>query len=147
LHKEAGFALLSRVLGFTAAAPVSFLGLLVLLQILPSDVTGWPNLVLHLTMACCLASIVLREDHLLHLVFTLRPIVRIGQISYGIYLYHLIGLHIGTVLLTKAGWQEGWAIFVVYSLVSVIMAEVSFRYYEAPFLNLRHRKIGRHRSG
>ncbi len=140
LHNKAGFEALSRVFGVRSAAPVTFLILLVLVNFLQSDVTGWPNLVLHLTMAACLTSIVIREDHLLRPVFTFRPIVRVGEISYGLYLYHLIGLYIATVVLAKIGWQGGWYTFVVYSLVSIGMAELSFRYYETPFLNLRHRK-------
>ena len=113
---------------------------IVFISVLPADLTGWPNLVLHLMMAACLASIVIREDHFLRRVFTLRPIVRVGEISYGIYLYHLIGLHIVTVILTKIGWQSEWYTFVAYCLVSVVMSDLSFRYYETPFLNLRHRK-------
>ena len=147
LHNKSGFGILSRVLGFRSTAPVSFLSLLVLMQILPPDVTGWPNLVLHLTMACCLTSIVIREDHLLRSVFTFPPIQRVGQINYGIYLYHLIGLHIVTILLAKVGWQDEWVVFWLYSLVSFAIAEASFRYYETPFLNLRHRKIAMQRAG
>ncbi len=89
LHHKTGFEALSRILGFKAAAPITFSLLPVLINFLPSDVTGWPNLVLHLAMASCLASIVMRECHQLHRVFTFRPVVRIGEISYGIYLYHL----------------------------------------------------------
>ncbi len=143
LHHRAGFEALSRVLGYRSTAPVMFLLLLMLLNFLPQDVTGWPNLILHLTMATCLASIVIREDHLLRPVFTFRPIVRVGEISYGIYLYHLICLHFATVALTQVGWQEGLYIFVTYSLASIALAEISFRYYETPFLNLRHRKRSR----
>jgi peptidoglycan/LPS O-acetylase OafA/YrhL len=143
LHHKAGFDTLRQVFGSRFAAPVTFALLLVLLAIRPPDVTGWPNLVLHLTMASCLASIVIREDHALRGIFAFRPIARIGQISYGIYLYHLIGLHIATVGLGKIGWQGDWQVVVVYSLVAIAMAELSFRYYETPFLNLRHRKSGR----
>ena len=140
LHKKAGFDGLRRILGFKWATPVSFVALLVLVNFRPPDVTGLPNLLIHLTMAACLASIVIREDHALRSVFTFRPIVRIGEISYGIYLYHLIGLHIATIGLSKIGLQEGWYIFVTYGLITVAISEVSFRYYETPFLNLRHRK-------
>jgi peptidoglycan/LPS O-acetylase OafA/YrhL len=139
LNKKAGFAVLKRVLGYKSAAPASFGLLLVFMAVLPNDVAGWPNLVLHLTMASCLASIVMREDHLLHRAFRWWPIVRVGEISYGIYLYHLIGLFVANSILSKIGWQGDWYTFVVYSLVSIGMAELSFRYYETPFLNLRHR--------
>ena len=140
LHSKAGFEALGRVLGAKAAPPVIFALLLVFMHYLPLDITGWPNLVIYLTMAACLTSIVIREDHLMRSVFTFRPIVRVGEISYGIYLYHLIGLHITMVLLTALGMQNGWATFALYSFLAIAISELSFRYYETPFLNLRHRK-------
>lgn len=140
LNVKISFDVLNRFLGRKSAALVTFLFLMVLISILPADVTGWPNLIIHLTMAACLASIVIREDHVLQRAFSWRVIVRVGEISYGIYLYHLIGLHIANVLIAKIGLQGGWYVFVIYSLVSIGMAELSFRYYETPFLNLRYRK-------
>lgn len=140
LHNKAGFETLRQIFGQKYSAPLMFLLLLAVVNYRPPDVTGWPNLVIHFTMAACLASIVIREDHALRSVFAFRPIARVGQISYGIYLYHLIGLHIVVVGLSKVGWQGSWSIFVLYSLVSFVIAELSFRYYETPFLNLRHRR-------
>ncbi|MEO0746113.1 MAG: acyltransferase [Pseudomonadota bacterium] len=140
LHNRAGFEALARVFGVRAAALVAFAILFVLLVTLPEDVTGWPNLVLHMTMAACLASIAMREDHVLSAVFKLPPVVRVGEISYGIYLYHLIALHIANVGLNRLGWHGDWSVFIVYSAITIVIAELSFRYYETPFLNLRHRK-------
>jgi peptidoglycan/LPS O-acetylase OafA/YrhL len=140
LNSKAGFAALGKVFGYRSSAPVTFLILLLILSFRPSDVTGWPNLLIHLSMASCLTSIVIREDHMLRGLLTFRPIVRVGEISYGIYLYHLIGLHFAKIGLTQLGLLDNWLTFVTYSLVAIVMAEISFRYYETPFLNLRHRK-------
>lgn len=140
LHSRAGFKILRQVLGSVVAAPVAFFLLLALVNFRPEDVTGWPNMLIHLTMAACLASIVIREDHVLRPLFTFRPVVRVGEISYGIYLYHLIGLHIAKAILTKMDWEGGLNTFLIYSVIAIGMAEISFRYYETPFLNLRHRK-------
>ncbi|QJF50346.1 acyltransferase family protein [Roseobacter ponti] len=140
LHNKAGFDALARVFGSRFAAPVAFLLLPVLIHFLPADLTGWPNLVLHFYMAACLTSIVIREDHLLRPFFVFRPVARVGEISYGIYLYHLIALHITVSYLSAGIRLDGWLIFVTYSLVAILISELSFRYYETPFLNLRHKK-------
>lgn len=139
LHKGPSFDALYKLLGHRAAAPVIFVLLLVLIHYMPPDLTGWPNIILHLTMAAGLCSIVIREDHLLRGILVFRPIVRVGEISYGIYLYHLIGLQFAYAALGSIGIYDRWYLFPAYSLLSIVIAEISFRYYETPFLNLRHR--------
>ncbi len=143
LHDGRSFAALAAVLGHRRAAPVCGLALLVLIAILPQDITGWPNLAIHLTMASCLATIVLREDHGLAPLLTLRPFAFVGRVSYCLYLYHLIGLHIATILLAKLGTDSPWAILILYAPLSVAIAAASFRFYETPFLALRHGKAAR----
>lgn len=139
LHKHEYFWRLALVFGSKWSSPVMFSILIILIQTLPEDMTGWPNLILHLTMASCLASIVIREDHHLRSVFEWPPFIRVGEVSYGVYLYHLIGLHIATIGLAKLGTQEGWLIFIVYSAISIFIAELSFRFYESYFLKLRYK--------
>ena len=144
LHSPRGFAPLARLLGNAPACLGSFALVGVLLQILPQDLRGWPNLVLHLAMAAALTSIVVREDNPLRPLLAWWPIARIGEISYGIYLYHLIGLHIATVALGRLGLAgQGWLVLLVYSGIAVIIAEISFRTFERMFLRLKHRGWGR----
>ncbi|EKE43250.1 Acyltransferase 3 [Oceaniovalibus guishaninsula JLT2003] len=145
LDDARGYAVLARVLGHRAAPLATFGLLLVLWQILPGNLIGWPNLVMHLSMAACLASIVIREDHVLRPVLAFRPVARVGEISYGIYLYHLIGLHVTNVALgttPQAGLAADWAVFVVYTLVTIAISEVSFRTFEQAFLRLKRRPVG-----
>lgn len=141
LHSRVGFDSVKWVLGFKKASLLAFLFLLALVNLRPADVTGWPNLLIHFTMAICLSTIVIREDHSLRMVLTFRPVVRVGEISYGIYLYHLIALHAATIVLSKFGLHGGWLTFVIYSVLAVFIAELSFRFYETPFLNLRNRRL------
>ena len=66
--------------------------------------------------------------------------VRIGQISYGIYLYHLIAL----VILIKIGAVVGFQwhpalLFVFYIGLSVLISEISFRTLERYFLRFREK--------
>lgn len=142
LNGKAGFVIICKVLGSRYAAPCAFGFLLILIQSLPQDITGWPNLMLHLTMGACLASIVVREDHALQGFFRQRLVSRIGEISYGIYLYHLIGLHICLAVLTPFNLHGGWSAFFLYSAISIAIAELSFRYYERPFLRMRYGRSG-----
>ncbi len=144
LHQQRSFAVLARLFGNAPAAVGTFLLVLALLQWLPSDLRGWPNLVLHLTMAAVLITIVVREDNALSPVLRFRPLARIGEISYGIYLYHLIGLHVTNVALGRLGLgEQGWLILGVYFLLSVVIAEISFRTFESFFLSFKHKKWGK----
>jgi len=140
LHNPRGYAVLARLLGQRITPVVLLVLLLAAIQLLPAQLAGWPNLVLHLVMTAGLASIVLQEDHILRPLMTLRPIARIGAISYGIYLYHLIGLHIANTLLAAFGVSQTWLSFCLYLLLTFLIAEVSFRSFESWFLGMRYRK-------
>lgn len=142
LHDPAGFRWLWRLCGWRGAPLALFAGLLLYLHLTPENLLGWPALGMDGLMALCLASLVLREDHALRPVLTLGPVARIGEISYGLYLYHLIGLHIANELAPTAGLAgagAGWAVSLIYPLISIVIAEASFRWFERHFLMLRTR--------
>ena len=75
----------------------------------------------------------------LGVVFTLRPILYIGTISYGIYLYHL---PIKWVIGFKASkWISGLPWFIPHSAVffvaTVLMAAFSWHFFERPINQLK----------
>ncbi|WP_425044299.1 acyltransferase family protein [Primorskyibacter sp. S87] len=137
MNRERGFAVLFRLLGRRWTALAGFAVLLILFQIVPEDIRGLPNLAIHLTMTSTLAALVLREDNTLLGFLQNSVLARIGAISYGIYLYHLIGLDIVNRVFAKLGAENLWIVFFVYYAVSVAIAEFSFRTLEAYFQNLR----------
>lgn len=145
LDRRDSFAGLWPVLGQPVAGPLAFGLILVLLQAMPEDLRGWPNLAMHLAMAAALAALVMREDHPMASALRWRPVARVGEISYGIYLYHLIALHIATVALAKAGVSAAPVILVCYAVLSVLIAELSDRTLERFFRGLRNRGPGRPR--
>ena len=139
LDRAGGYAVFNRLTGW-AGAPVVFLGLvLVLFQMTPRDVNGWPNLAIHGAMTLALVSLVIGPSNVLSPLLRWGPVARFGQVSYGIYLYHLIALHVGHAVLGRIGIDHPWLVLPVYSLLSWGMAEVSFRYYESRFLALRRK--------
>src|ERR1051326_747030 len=58
-----------------------------------------------------------------------KPIARFGQLSYGLYLLHATALFIASGVLAGKGILVG---FVIVSAVSLALAEVTYRLYEAP---------------
>lgn len=143
LHLPAGYAALFRVFGHRWVSLLAFVAVVVALQETPARLIGWPNLFLHAVMTCFIISIVIREDHVLHRALSLRPVARVGEISYGIYLYHLIGLHFANELagiLGLGGASGPWIVTVLFVIFSLIIAEASFRTFEAYFLGLKDRR-------
>ncbi len=72
-----------------------------------------------------------------------RPLVRVGKISYGLYLYHLPLLELMRWLGRKAGVASGadaaW-LFVVFKFAAFfLVAELSWRFIESPILRLKDR--------
>lgn len=143
LHSRKGFIVLYSLFGSRWMPVMGGAVLLVLYQVLPLSLWGLPTTIMHLTMAAILISIVVREDHVAVGVLQLSLVRRIGQISYGIYLYHLIALHVAHEILAPFGITREtgpWAISLSMLVMAVVISEISFRYYEAPFLRLRHRR-------
>lgn len=146
LNHPKGFAAVWALLGRPMAPLVLFAMLCAAWQILPGVLLGWPSFVMHTLMVMILASITIREDHVLAPVLRWPPFARIGVISYGLYLWHLFGLHIGNETVAMLG-LEGLAAnrvaMPVYLIAAVILAELSFQYYESFFLRLRYSKAKR----
>ncbi|TCP39567.1 acyltransferase family protein [Rhodovulum marinum] len=142
LQDRVWFARMNRVTGFAGAPWLWFLALLLALAAFPGVLEGWPNLVVHSLMALMLVSLVVREDNAMAPILKFRPIERIGQISYGIYLYHLFAAALVTKLAIMVGWTHWAPVLLGYYAMTIVIAEISFRTLEAWFLGLRHKRIG-----
>ena len=111
---------------------------------MPQILAGVPYLLMHLAMTGWLATLVLREDSWMHPLLRLRPLVRVGVVSYGVYLLHLLVLHVVRLLGEQIGLAQDSAIFLLlYWGGTFLLAELSFRHYERYFLSLRHKPLGR----
>jgi peptidoglycan/LPS O-acetylase OafA/YrhL len=72
---------------------------------------------------------------------TASPIVRIGKISYGMYMHHLWAFLIVTGITRIL--TERWGVTLLFSplttgiLTTVFRSEIRYRFYETPFLKLK----------
>jgi peptidoglycan/LPS O-acetylase OafA/YrhL len=65
-----------------------------------------------------------------------------GNISYGIYIYHMIAIYMVEALMVKLKFQAGsiffGAIFLILVFtINIAIASVSFKYFESIFLRMR----------
>ncbi|MEM7136404.1 MAG: acyltransferase [Myxococcota bacterium] len=138
LHRDRGFDVVNRLVGHRWSPVMLLAALLIAVELLPQDLTGWPRFSIHLIMTALLASLVVREDHAMAGVLSWRPIVRIGVLSYGMYLLHMF-----VVAAAERVWERAplptFLLFPAVLLGTVLVAELSFRYYETPFLKLKKR--------
>lgn len=143
LHDPRGFARFAPWLQAKPAPWLLFAALIAALALLPRVLEGWPNLLVHSLMCLCLISLVVREDNGMARLLQLPPIVRIGQISYGIYLYHLFVRAVLVPAAAAVGINSVGVMFVALLVGSALVAEISFRTYERWFMSLRRKGPGR----
>ncbi|UVF18355.1 acyltransferase [Microvirga terrae] len=77
----------------------------------------------------------------LRAILSVRPLVRLGKISFGLYVFHLpiIYLLVGISGETPSG-PRYVANFVIALFATIALAEISYRYFETPFLRMKDRK-------
>jgi peptidoglycan/LPS O-acetylase OafA/YrhL len=79
-----------------------------------------------------------------HLVLTGRPIVWLGKLCYGLYIYHLIGINIGKKLQKSLHLSPGSEItwiftFIIALAVTVLLSYFSYNFFEKKFLKLKNK--------
>jgi peptidoglycan/LPS O-acetylase OafA/YrhL len=141
LHKPTSFAALNRLAGGYWSVLLGAIGLALIIHLAPGDLRGFPNLAIHLAMTFVLIALVVRENTVLTPVLTLPPIARVGVVSYGMYLYHLIALYVVWEILGGAvGGLAPWPKFICYFGLAYLMAEASFHTLEKWFRRFRPKK-------
>lgn len=76
-----------------------------------------------------------------------RVLDYLGTISYGIYMVHMIAIHLTSFLFLRWRWWEGrpLAYFLAYYALALaatfLLAHFSFRWFESPFLRLKDRRF------
>ncbi len=131
LHTERGYRVMYALLGSRLAIVVVALLLAVALG------TTWiPLLGTQLLLALLVAASVIREDHALSAPLTARPIVWIGQASYGVYMLHLAAIFLAKQVVSSDR-ANGAYVFALAFPLSLLFAAASKRWFEARFLDSR----------
>jgi peptidoglycan/LPS O-acetylase OafA/YrhL len=136
LNNKVWFARMYTVLSHKWASGIILFTLLLVVFLSPKDISGVPRLLIQWMMCLWLASLVVREGHVLEGIMCFFPIKRLGQISYGMYVYHMFALHIVRELLQHYGIGLSYYYFILGFFITVFIAEMSFRLYESPILSL-----------
>jgi peptidoglycan/LPS O-acetylase OafA/YrhL len=69
-----------------------------------------------------------------------RALIYLGRISFGLYVFHVLGLRIAASLLHKVGPGSSGIVETLLGLaVTISLAGLSYHFYETPFLRLKKR--------
>ncbi len=131
VHSREGFAWVYRVLGHAWVPPVALA--LVIAAVAVDGTPFWLTSVLMtaLVVSCCIST-----RHPLMPLLTFSWARYIGTVSYGIYLLHMLALN----LVRRVVPDQGFAVYFPLTLaLSVLLAGLSFRYFESWFLRLKER--------
>jgi peptidoglycan/LPS O-acetylase OafA/YrhL len=145
LNHPPTYQLAFRVLGYRWSPIVWIAALALIFVFSPPEMAGLPRLSVHLTLVLLLASLVIREDHFAARVLRFPFVARVGAISYGLYLYHQWVIDYLTrpadrlIRWTGMPAMNSFPRFVILAAVSILLADLSFRFFEKPILRLRSR--------
>lgn len=133
-HHARGYRFVEPLLGWRGSSLLFAAALLATLSLSQS------NLLVHLAAAAFVGSCVFREDHLLAPVLRVRVLAYIGSISYGMYLLHMLVKNVVARALGVAGLADSrLLVFALTLLGAVVVAGLSFRYFESFFLRRKQR--------
>lgn len=137
LNNEKTYKRIKILINRTHSAIFFLAALILFCSYAPNDISGFPRLIIQTLMTLLVASVVIRESHSLMPFLRFPPIARIGVISYGIYLFHILAITISEKLLLIFDLSSNILKFLVAFLVVILAAEISYRFYERPFLRLK----------
>jgi peptidoglycan/LPS O-acetylase OafA/YrhL len=133
LDTPRGFSVVSRVLGWRAAAPLLLLASVALLA-LPAT----PYLSLSLCLAALVASVALRADNGLSWLLEQRAVRWVGAVSYALYLVHITAIGLIKRFLPETREHALW-VFGLGLPLSLLFAYGAHHAIERPFNALRSR--------
>jgi len=134
LDNERVFTVLYSIVGSRHASLVLLIGIIGYLSLKNNNF-----LLTHFLMAILVISCVIREEHLLSTLLQTRLLVIGGSISYGMYLMHMLTMHLVEGTLHKVGTDNVLLVFIGTVVGSMALALISYRYYESYFLSLKHK--------
>ncbi|HYX68501.1 MAG TPA: acyltransferase [Terriglobales bacterium] len=68
-------------------------------------------------------------------------LVYFGKLSYGLYLYHMLSLHLAGYVIDRHMPMGQTLVSVIGLLLTLLLAAISFKWLETPFLRLKQRRF------
>jgi peptidoglycan/LPS O-acetylase OafA/YrhL len=127
LHDPRGYAIAAKTMGQKWFGPAALVAVVVALSL-------GQRWMIWASMTLLVGAAVAREDHLLTFL-RWRALAYMGTISYGMYLLHLLCFNV--VKRALPGLELLWLPATI--ALTVLVAGLSFRYYESYFLRLKKR--------
>lgn len=108
---------------------------------LPSiETLGIHQVIVYSTIAVGAAALTTAALHEPLLVFlTAWPLRYLGKISYGLYVFHLVGIAISAKVIAWAGLTSWWVGAVIALIATVGLSVLSYELFERQFLKLKRR--------
>jgi peptidoglycan/LPS O-acetylase OafA/YrhL len=103
------------------------------------DHRGWSRLTIQVLIALLLASLVIRENHFARPILTQPFVARLGVISYGMYIFHTFVIFFVFPVCARLGVNSRFILFLLVTIGTILVAELSFRFVEEPLLRLKAR--------
>jgi peptidoglycan/LPS O-acetylase OafA/YrhL len=101
---------------------------------------GAPWFTIHVALAMLAVACCMREDHALAPLLQLPVLAYLGTISYGLYLLHMLCKNFVGKAFAFAGIELGaFSYFLATLLLSIVVAGLSYRFFETRFLRLKGR--------
>jgi peptidoglycan/LPS O-acetylase OafA/YrhL len=97
------------------------------------------HLFIHLVVTLFLVSVIFNKDNLIGSMLSLKPVVFIGSISYGMYIFHMAVFNAVKILILPKVPESNFEVISVAFVVTIIIASASYYMYEKPILSLKHR--------
>ncbi len=138
LHEARGHAWLWPILGRSWSSPIALFLLLVFLSLPIADGPA-ARLVTQLLMVMLVGACVAREDHGLARILRWSVFRRIGRVSYGMYMLHMLCIHVVDLVLLRLGLMLPLLRLCLAVMLTYLAAALSYRYYESWFLQLKDR--------
>jgi peptidoglycan/LPS O-acetylase OafA/YrhL len=91
------------------------------------------------TLFALIGACVIRETNGLAMALAFRPLAYIGRVSYGVYMLNTLVVDALHSVLSRIGIGHPAVTFPLFLGISVMVASVSYRYFESPFLTLKTR--------
>jgi peptidoglycan/LPS O-acetylase OafA/YrhL len=133
LHYRSSFLSLHRLLNVTWLPSLS-LALAIFFIVKNVNI-----LFIHLTLTTLLMSLIFNRDKFLGLILNFRPVSYIGQISYGMYIFHMAAYNAVKILVYPNAPPDSVQTITVTFLLTVMVATGSYYLYEKPFMSLKYR--------